>query len=315
MRCFTAALLVATGSIATACCISYGEVAKTLAKETAVIFWDQDKKVEHFIRKAEFEGEAEDFGFIFPSPTQPFRIEVADERIFGMLESMKPRSSTMGCSAEEAAKSAHAGSVEVLEQKRVGDYDVTVLKATDGAAMGEWLSKNGHKMRPAMVPWFDHYAKRDWVFTAFKYAGKGQLKTKAVAISFNAETPHYPYRMPADTFEGGHHRPLDLFVVSQTEMDGCHNDGSSWPGEKQWTADASRIRLGLEQSLNKSVKSDPITLPDRLIVTRFKNSPKATNYDMDLTFPIERNVPIWPFIAGAAVVIGFRRAKRSEFKN
>lgn len=309
MRCLTTLSIVVAGSVCSACCISYGDLTKTLVRETSIIIWDQEEKVEHFIRKAEFGGPAGHFGFIFPSPTQPFRIEVADEEVFGVLESLKPHPFTMGCAGGDMAKSAEAGGVEVLEQKRVGDYDVTVLKATDGDAMGDWLSKNGHRMRQAMVPWFDHYAKKDWVFTAFKYAGKGKLETKAVAISFKAETPHYPYRMPDDTFEGGHHRPLDLFVVSQTEMDGCHNDGSTWPGEKQWTSELGREKGAVEHYLSVGTNS-PIRLPDGLIVTRFKNTPQATNYATDLTFPATRNVPWWPFVLGGAVVVGFMRAKR-----
>lgn len=267
-------ILVAMASRPDACCMTYAERSMRLARETALIIWDKENGVEHFIRKAEFEGNAADFGFIFPSPTEPFRLAVADHEVFGRLDAYSP----------VEYKSEESGDVEILQQKEVGDFDATVLRAKDGSAMSKWLKKQGHRLRPAITPWFDHYAKQGWVFTALKYKGRREVTpTKALCISFKTSTPHYPYKMPSDTWEKGHHRTLDLFVLSQSGMKGVYTSGKDWETKKRWDAglsDADRLHL----ETNLLVDHERLELPKRLVITRFANSASANHYEHDLLF-------------------------------
>lgn len=258
-----------------------------MAAETAVIIWDDEAKLQHFIRKATFEGKAKNFGFIFPSPTQPSRIEVSNEELFGYLESFEPVPRSFGCSGADAvASEAKAGGVEVLEQKRVGDYEATVLRSVSGREIADWLRANGHNMRPAMVPWFDHYVKKGWVFTALKYVARAtETPTKAVAISFKTDRPFYPYKMPSDTFGQDHHRKLDLFFIGRTPVDGRHADGSAWPTNAKWhSPKLSDYGSGRIAALATDKGATAIKLKPGFVVTRFENSEDATNYGQDLEF-------------------------------
>ena len=217
-------------NVAQTCCITYADLI-SLAKESAIIVWEPTQKVEHFIRRAEFSGKGKDFGFIFPSPSEPFRIEVVDETIFNELLQYEPQPMQLGCGmkSEPPASASSIGRVEILQDKTVGDFQVIVLKATDGKAMSDWIRKNGHKYRPAMTPWFDFYAKKKWYFTAFKYKGLGgETPTRAVSMSFKTEKPFYPYKMPSDTFPEGHDRPLDLFILSTSVLKGEFTNGKQW---------------------------------------------------------------------------------------
>ncbi len=49
------------------------------ADQTVVILWDAANKMQHFIRKASFRSDADDFGFIVPSPSQPELEESSNE--------------------------------------------------------------------------------------------------------------------------------------------------------------------------------------------------------------------------------------------
>jgi hypothetical protein len=49
------------------------------ADQTVLIIWDAATKTEHFIRQASFKSEADDFGFLVPSPTQPELDESGNE--------------------------------------------------------------------------------------------------------------------------------------------------------------------------------------------------------------------------------------------
>lgn len=272
--------------------------------------WDNDRKVEHFIRSATFQGQAKDFGFILPTPNPPKEIEVADESAFGVLENLQPRPTTGDMAKGEAAA---GGGVAVLEQKRVGDFEVSVLKAKDGAAIGDWLKQNGHKMRPAMEPWLQHYAERGWVLVAFKYvATKVSAGTKAVRVSFEAPGPFYPYKMPSDTWSEGHHRKLSLFVVSDSPVKGVYTDNRDWETAEDWNSKIPAPQVALLAGF-LGTRKGPLELPANLVVTRFENVEGASHYEHDLVFE-PNNPPFWALWLGLGALgsAGYAFIRRSR---
>ncbi|MGH9753182.1 MAG: hypothetical protein ACREA2_10400 [Blastocatellia bacterium] len=44
-----------------------------IAEESAIIIWDEKTRTQHFIRRATFDTDAPDFGFLVPTPTEPAR--------------------------------------------------------------------------------------------------------------------------------------------------------------------------------------------------------------------------------------------------
>src|SRR3954451_5545871 len=48
------------------------------ADQTVIILWDAATKTQHFIRKASFESDADTFGFLVPTPSQPELNESGD---------------------------------------------------------------------------------------------------------------------------------------------------------------------------------------------------------------------------------------------
>jgi hypothetical protein len=47
-----------------------------IAEESAIIIWDEKTRTQHFIRRATFDTDAPDFGFLVPTPTEPALAEV-----------------------------------------------------------------------------------------------------------------------------------------------------------------------------------------------------------------------------------------------
>lgn len=249
-----------------------------IAAETALIVWDEKTKTEHFIRTASFASTSADFGFLIPTPTQP-TIEEVDPAIFRTLTSTTaPRTETIvqtvrpelsfGCHKVESF-SATAGnmtpkSVEVLEKKKIGDYDVAVLKADDAGKLREWLEKNGYDARPQLTEWLKFYTDHKWILTAFKISadrapkvaappstGKSTPKTASSTyttpnanpipfrLSFQTERPFYPYREPADQRLVSPDmapplRLLRVFFVSDARFSGTLGDKGEWPGKTVW---------------------------------------------------------------------------------
>src|SRR5262249_14088468 len=72
-------LVLTTDDAAHACC-AVAPAGKPVvnADQTVIIIWDAATKTQHFIRQASFKSEADDFGFLVPSPTQPELEEAGD---------------------------------------------------------------------------------------------------------------------------------------------------------------------------------------------------------------------------------------------
>lgn len=316
MRTITVLLGVAAAAIGSACCIVSAGEEVLLTHENVVIVWDEKAKKQHFIRQATFNSKGENFGFIVPTPAVP-DLSVAEEKAFSLLQDLVPPETSFGCGAksEEATGDLKAAGIEVLKEEQVGDYKATVVRATDGAALNAWLKKNGFVSRPAMTEWLDGYAKKKWVFTALKYKAdlNAATSTDAVRISFAADRPHYPYRMPKDTWPDGHVRPLKLYFVSNKQMDAKYVESNEhWEARTDWSGPLPEKERGpLAEALHLK-ESD---LPPNAQVTIFENGLNENGYDRDLYFaatpwqvPWTGAIPVALF----AVLWAYTRSRRNR---
>jgi hypothetical protein len=192
--------------------------------EAALVVWDADAKVEHFVRTARFEGGGEDFGFLVPTPTRPTLAEAEDP--FGALErytrppiirqvdsvSFDPRFLCLGPNYI-GASGPPPGSVRVLETTLVSGYEASVLAASDTTALLAWLAEHRYDARPALRDWLDVYVRAGWIVTAFKVVDGA---TAPVRMSFPTDRPFFPYREPADQRDAraAQARTLRLYVVT-----------------------------------------------------------------------------------------------------
>jgi hypothetical protein len=219
------ALLVPTPADACAT-VDHGSALGTgITAERAIIVFDPATRAQHFIRSADFHTTgSSDFGFIVPTPAPPVFGEV-ERSVFDKLarayEAARPverpleLTSSLFMTLSRSADDGPARSVGVVEVSRaaVAGMDVVVVKADDAHALEEWLSSHGFAKRPALTAWLEHYVKKGFVFSAFRYSAAGsQLTSAAVRISFNTDTPVYPYREPSDALGRG--GGLDVWLIS-----------------------------------------------------------------------------------------------------
>ena len=254
--------------------------------ETALIVWDPATKTEHFIRRGAFKSTAPDFGFLVPTPAKPDLGE-ADPAVFGQLAGVtapkieyrqvkRARERADGRrlvgNAAPAPDAAPRASVEVLDRKKVGGYDATVIAlrraAGEDAAAGaevlaDWLKEKGYAFGPALRDWLTWYVEHDWVITAFKVDGaaRGGVENPPVRMTFKADRPFYPYREPADQRSAGPPagpRSLRVFFLSPggRAQGALGADEAGWPGQVKWAdklsadqakglAPAARLPAGL----------------------------------------------------------------------
>ncbi len=208
-----------------ACCTAWrlGEEPVQITAQEVLVVWDAGKRTEHFVRRANFESKdaREDFGFLVPTPTQPKLSEVPDVVFHQLGEIIKPKvkvekvtrfsfmplSFSFLASRYQRADSKEAivkqAGVEVLDRAVVGGFEAAVLRASETESLLEWLEENGYDARPELRDWLSPYVQKQWIVTAFKYAGEpnrftGSLTPASVCLSFETDAPFFPYRVPSD---------------------------------------------------------------------------------------------------------------------
>lgn len=269
-----------------------------IAEESALILWDAATRTQHFIRRAQFDTKAKDFGFLVPTPTRPALSEV-DDAVFGyLLELTRPpvrpvaRQEVAKGEAPKSAtrKSAPPPAVIVLEAVTVAGLDAVVLEANDAQALDRWLRGHGYASSPVLAEWFKPYIAAKWIMTAFKIS-KGQSRAEravssAVRMSFKTERPFFPYREPASDSKAP--RALEVYFVSGERVEGTIGAGKSpegmldrmkewvglgatsrWSGSTLW---AKPLTEGARNDLLGRAKLPGGAVPAKAWLTRFLDS-------------------------------------------
>jgi hypothetical protein len=225
------------------------------ADQTVILIWDPATKIEHFIRKATFKSEADDFGFLIPSPTRPELAESGNEAFPFLQKLTEPEverrsrpSPGISCSCEkqkEAATGLSAPPVRVLSEQEVAGFHAVVLEAKSSDALVDWLKANGYAYSPEIAAWAKPYIDENWKITALKVAkNKDERQQKGVAatalrLSFHSDRPLFPYREPdsksaAETLEAKS-RLLRIYFIADARYDGELAKDAPWTGRVAWT--------------------------------------------------------------------------------
>jgi hypothetical protein len=266
-----------------------------IAEESAIIIWDEKTRTQHFIRRATFDTDAPEFGFLVPTPTEPALAEVNNSAFTDLDNLIRPEVihkaeitgvdftpllfgfwlyNSMGIPPQMSA-------VHVLSAQRVAGYDAVVLEADDAAELNRWLDKHGYASSPSLTEWLAPYVAGRWKITAFKIAKDASFReigTSAVRMSFVTDRPFFPYREPADQREAKEaqagDRLLRVFFLGSSRMDAALGDkaSSAWPGKTVW---ADRISEADRERFSSLVPNDSQLTPNTwLSVFEDKSSPR-----------------------------------------
>ncbi len=137
--------------------------------QKAVIF--HNGSTETMILSVTFQGDAENFSWIVPTPSRPEVSKSTDELFTALNKLTTPEYDYgvmpmySGAARDEAA--APSG-VAVLETKKVEYYNIAVLEADDPEALTKWLKDNNYQFPEEGKYLFDDYINNKWYFTAIK---------------------------------------------------------------------------------------------------------------------------------------------------
>jgi hypothetical protein len=244
------------------------------ADQTVLMIWDAATKTQHFIRQASFKSEADDFGFLVPTPSQPELDEAGNETFRFLLKLTEPEkkkvprgSAGSGCSCGSPPPAGLSKSeVRVLEEKLVAGLHAVVLESISTTALVNWLKEHGYAFSPAVEAWAKPYVEGGWKITALKVAKSKDEKEKkdvaatALRMSFKTERPLFPYREPeAKEFVeglGAKHRLLRIYFVAEARYQGGADPGGSLDGPRRLVRQAEPGRPAGSVAVTETPRDD-----------------------------------------------------------
>jgi hypothetical protein len=128
-----------------------------------------------------------------------------------------------------ASSLAPAVELDILTESSAGIYDITILQGASGAVVEDWLTSNGFRASPEVLPVLNYYAQKKWCFAAAKVRrdSAGQAQHHPLRFVFPSDAPVYPLRLSG---AGQASLTLDLFVIGSAK--------ASIPGMAAWHSDS-----------------------------------------------------------------------------
>jgi hypothetical protein len=153
--------------------------------QKAFITWDPVEKVESFTVQPKFEGNADDFGMVIPTPSKPKLDEMPRDffrhlAFFTILEPMDIAKYKQWLRDAEK-KTADGGppkpsGVKIIETGVVGNLDFKIIVAEKADGLYDWLKDNRYNYGGDEAT-LDFYIKKKWFFTVMKIDSM-QMKRK-----------------------------------------------------------------------------------------------------------------------------------------
>lgn len=236
-------LLAPTASAPAACCyFSAKDRDVNQPAQKAFLTWDAAENVETFTVQPRFEGNADDFGMVIPTPSRPKLDEMPRDffkelAVFTILEPMdmakyKQIQFLAAMAGPARDRAAQKSSVKVLEAGVVGSLDYKIVKAEDANDLFQWLKDNNYSYAGDEKA-LDFYVKKGWYFTTMKIDPK-QMKKRPdgsyegevtpTRFTFSSDKLVYPLRITSLSVKDNTEA---LFYVQAAEK-------MDLPGEFSW---------------------------------------------------------------------------------
>lgn len=149
--------------------VYYDEDIHEPTQKAAIVF---DGNLEQLIIQVTYEGELTNFAWVIPVPNYP-DINESNSRLFEELHFLTqpnyrtPPNLFFG-RVMMAGMDKQMEGVNVLEQKQVGIYEVTVLSSTNPNALVNWLNENNYKVSEKAESVLNFYIQKEWYFIAMR---------------------------------------------------------------------------------------------------------------------------------------------------
>jgi hypothetical protein len=189
-----------------------------LVRTTSLAAWHNG--FEHYITGFEFAGKLTSFGYIFPLPGVPSKVQKGGEWTLERLRGEIGEGPLAFKSGDVRFLALAAAPVQILQQVKIDALNVTVVRG-GGADVVAWAQKNGFDLSPDAPKVFGRYSDAGAVFALAKYdvaeaTASGLTRGQGVVVHFTipAKAPWMPMRILAFGKTPGQVVDAELFVLT-----------------------------------------------------------------------------------------------------
>ena len=191
------------------------------------------------------EGQSQDFALVMPVPAllQESDIAVLDGEIFARLGGYTGllTMADAGCAQPDAGSDGggstgggggsggDTGAVQVEAEYLVGDYQITILSATESDALFSWLEASGYHLADATIPVLEDYIEEGMYFMAARVSDAATTADGSplppLQVGYDADVFSIPIRLAARNSSG----QQDMLVYAVTDSDDARVGISNYP--------------------------------------------------------------------------------------
>ncbi len=258
------------------------------ADQTVIIVWDAATQTQHFIRQASFKSDADDFGFLVPTPSPPDLEECGNDAFPFLFKLTAPEtqrvprpSGGMSCACSAPNSDPPPSAVRVLQEKLVAGFNAVVLEADSPNALVSWLEEHGYAFSPEIEAWAKPYVESGWKITALKVSrdkdkdtdNNKNMVASALRMSFQTDRPLFPYREPdyknSAVVLGASHRLLRIYFLADARYQGGLTDEVAWTGQVVW---ADKLKEEDQAKTFELLRISGSTVPANWWLTEFEDN-------------------------------------------
>jgi hypothetical protein len=208
IRVVFAAVVCLAAAEARAACSYFAALDRdvTQPSQRAFVTWDAKEKIESFTVQPTFQGNADDFGMVIPTPGKP-KLKEAPREIFkdlALYTILEPRPCTvlkkgalapMASGASRGSGAMPKPTVRVLEAGVVGTLDYKIIEADRADDLFAWLKEHKYSFSGDEAT-LDFYVKKKWLFTVMKIDPKQMKKDKGGNYTGEVSPTRFQFASP-----------------------------------------------------------------------------------------------------------------------
>jgi hypothetical protein len=288
--------------------------------ERGVVVFDGLKNNEQMAIDFQLDGTSASTALVVPTPVKADISQIKKQVVDDVASLVKPPSpsETPGSIGAAAAKSDN--SVQVLERKTVGNFEIAVLKTNSYKDLFDWTKSNGFYLEAEAENPVRTYIDKGFILNVIKLKKDADISDiNPLKFTFNTKTIFYPLMEIKDSRDSQKDKSLELYLLT----DGAITDPSIISGFNAEVVNKEISTDDLNQRISKTSESDfsnlnftagkyfatYITTYDYsadATLTQGLGNPGAKEYTplgLDYSHSLSYYIPNWVYPAVVTVVI------------
>jgi hypothetical protein len=216
LTCLVLSFIVITPAEACACGMLVASSSKTIAMkgERGVVVYDSAKGSEQLAIDFELDGSSSKSALVVPTPVRADISQIKKEVFTDLSTLLEPRPIPLGSFGIGASPNS-MDTVQVLERKEVGSFEVAALKTNSFPDLLEWTKSNGFYLEPQAESPVRSYIENSFVLNVIKLKKKTkQSDINPLKFTFPANKLFYPLMEIKDSRDSEKDKSLQLYLLT-----------------------------------------------------------------------------------------------------